>query len=92
MKTTIGDKVILSLSAEQIEYELANLEDLEAILLMKLKDPQDRKELRDTFDVAKTAMQMVWLNMNGEQFTAEDLATLKKAVMDEKTKKWSVPR
>lgn len=68
MRKNVGDKVVLSLSAEQIEQELANIQDLEAILLMKLKDPQDRKELRDTFDVAITAMQMVWLNMNGEVY------------------------
>ena len=52
----VGDKVILTLSSDEIERELANLEDLEVILLSKLTDAQDRNELRQTFDVAKTAM------------------------------------
>ena len=45
-RENIGDKVILSLSSDEIEQELANIEDLEVILLSKLTDEQDRNELR----------------------------------------------
>lgn len=76
-KEIVGDKVILSLDAETIEQELANLEMLENILVRKLKSEQDRKELRATFECAKTAMQMLWCGMQGEELTQEDIATIK---------------
>lgn len=87
MRENIGDRVVLSLSSEEIEYELANLEDLEVVLLSKLTDGQDRKELRQTFDVAKTAMQMIWCAMNtdGEELTEADMKLLQKTV----NKRWA---
>ena len=47
--------VTLSLSSDEIEEELANMEDLEAILLTKLLRKADRDELKKTFRVAMTA-------------------------------------
>ena len=80
-RETIGDKVILSLSSDEIEQELANIEDLEVILLSKLTDEQDRNGLKQTFDVAKTAMQMVWLATDPETDEVEkaDMERLRKA-------------
>lgn len=72
MKKEIGDLVVLKLSQDEIEYELANMEDLRNILLMKMQSEQDRKELKRTFDVAITAMQMVWLNFGGEEITTNE--------------------
>lgn len=72
MKKEIGDLVVLKLSQDEIEYELANMEDLRNILLMKMQSEQDRKELKRTFDVAITAMQMVWLNIEGEEITTNE--------------------
>ncbi len=57
--------VMLSLSSDEIEEELANMEDLEAILLTKLLRKADRDELKKTFRVAMTAMKMVWVTMQG---------------------------
>lgn len=71
MKKEIGDLVILKLSQDEIEYELANMEDLRDILMTKMMSPQDKKELKRTFDVAITAMQMIWLNMEGEEIKNE---------------------
>lgn len=87
MKKQIKDKVILSLSAVTIENEIANLLDLESILLSKLKDPQDRKELRATFEAATTAMAMLWLDMNDCDDTAEGIKDLEKVVLDIQTMK-----
>ncbi len=87
MKKQIKDKVILSLNAETIEKEIANLLDLESILLSKLKDPQDRKELRATFEAATTAMAMIWLDMNDCDETTEGIKNLEKIVLDIQTRK-----
>ena len=88
----VGDKVILALSSDEIERELANLEDLEVILLSKLTDAQDRKELRQTFDVAKTAMQMIWIAIHPDvkDVTKADMEMLRKAVNAEWAKKRGV--
>lgn len=61
--------VTLSLSSDEIEEELANMEDLEAILLTKLLRKADRDELKKTFRVAMTAMKMVWVTMQGDYET-----------------------
>ena len=66
MKKEIGDIVLLKLSQEEIEEELANMNSLMAVLMLKMDNPQDKKELKKTFDVAITAMEMVWLNMQEE--------------------------
>ena len=66
MRKNIGDHVVLSLSQEECEKGIADFEDLRDILLTKLQDAEDRKELREDFDIAITAMQMVWLTLNGE--------------------------
>ena len=71
MKKEIGDLVILKLSQDEIEYELANMEDLRDILMAKRMSPQDKKELKRMFDVAITAMQMIWLNIEGEEIKSE---------------------
>lgn len=61
--------VTLSLSSDEIEEELANMEDLEEILLTKLLRKADRDELKKTFRVAMTAMKMVWVTMQGDYET-----------------------
>lgn len=61
--------VTLSLSSDEIEEELANMEDLEEILLTKLLRKSDRDELKKTFRVAMTAMKMVWVTMQGDYET-----------------------
>ena len=61
--------VTLSLSSDEIEEELANMEDLEEILLTKLLHKADRDELKKTFRVAMTAMKMVWVTMQGDYET-----------------------
>lgn len=77
MKQEIGDKVILSLSQEEIEAELANIKDLREILLMKMDNTQDKKELSQTFDVAITAMEMIWLNMEVNKDDSDELRNLR---------------
>ena len=61
--------VTLSLSSDEIEEELANMKDLEEILLTKLLRKADRDELKKTFRVAMTAMKMVWVTMQGDYET-----------------------
>lgn len=67
MKYEVGDIVLLSLSQEELEAEMANIKDLRTILFMKMDNANDKKALNKTFDVAMTAMEMVWLNMEVEQ-------------------------
>lgn len=77
MRNDIGDKVILSLSQAELEEEIANMEMLrDALAASIMANPKidrktkdtDVKELRQTFEVAITAMQMVWLNFEGEEY------------------------
>ena len=72
MKKTIGDKVVLALSQEDLEKGIADMEALRDVILMKLKDADDRKELREDFDIAITAMQMLWLKFEGEEVTFDE--------------------
>lgn len=66
MEERKDELVTLSLSSDEIEEELANMEDLEEILLTKLLRKADRDELKKTFRVAMTAMKMVWVTMQGD--------------------------
>ena len=71
----VDGNVVLSLSAEDLERELANMEQLLKVLkhnIMSCK-PVSRKqreidcaELEETFDVAMTAMKQVWLWIEGK--------------------------
>ncbi len=61
--------VMLALSQEDLERSIHNMEALRDLLLEKfLEDDNDRKELRDDFKVAITAMMMLWVMMEeGEE-------------------------
>ena len=72
MKIEKDDKVMLSLTAEEIEEELANVEDLRDMLLDFMRSGQDKKELAKTFETAITAMQMVWIMINGGDLQISD--------------------
>lgn len=69
----IGDQVILHVTQEELEEELANMEQLLKVLLRNIEKrfmsseqkKTDIEELRNTFDVAMTAMKMVWLQLEG---------------------------
>lgn len=64
MKQVDGDKVILSLSEDDLVRGIAEMEDLrDALLMLKTLTEQDRVDMKKTFETAITAMQMVWLNM-----------------------------
>ena len=68
MKIEIGDTVILKLSQDELERSIAEMEDLrDALLMLKTLTEQDKADMRKTFDVAITSMQMLWLNIEGEE-------------------------
>ena len=71
-----GDRVILTLGEEELEKCIADMEDISAKCLKDLKtEPRYteaervivRGEIIQLYDVALTAMRMVWLQMQGEQ-------------------------
>ena len=64
------DQVLLDVSKEDLERELANMEQLLEVLKININsNPKysrrqkeiDCRELEETFDVAMTAMKMVWI-------------------------------
>lgn len=71
----LGDgRVVLNLSADDIERELANMEQLLNVLKLGIQGnrrdsraqrERDCRELEETFDVAMTAMKQVWLWIEG---------------------------
>ena len=69
----VGDLVVLHVTQEELEKELANMEQLLKVLLRNIEKrlmsseqkKTDIEELRNTFDVAMTAMKMVWLQLDG---------------------------
>ena len=71
----VDGNVVLSLSAEDLERELANMEQLLLVLKHNIMNarqisPRQREidcaELEETFDVAMTAMKQVWLWIEGK--------------------------
>ena len=76
----VGDQVILKLSQDELAEELANMEMLCETLQVNIQsNPKctqkqkdlDCEELRNTFDVAMTAMRMVYLSIEGDKVVVE---------------------
>lgn len=76
----VGDQVILKLSQDELAEELANMEMLLDVLQQNIRsNPKytqkqkdlDCEELQNTFDVAMTAMRMVYLSIEGEEVRVE---------------------
>ena len=76
----VGDQVILKLSQDELAEELANMEMLCEVCQVNIQaNPKytqkqkdlDCEELRNTFDVAMTAMKMVYLSIEGEKVVVE---------------------
>lgn len=59
-----GDNVILALGQDELVAEIGNMELLlEHLLRLNPQMPEEGKEeLKHTFEVATTAMKMIWLN------------------------------
>lgn len=67
MKPVDEDNVILSLSEDDLVRGIAEMEDLrDALLMLKTLTEQDRTEMKRTFEIAITAMQMVWAITQGD--------------------------
>ena len=75
----VGDLVVLHVTQEELEEELANMEQLLKVLVWTIEKrimsseqkKTDIEELRNTFDVAMTAMKMVWLQLDGADVKIE---------------------
>lgn len=75
------DTVILSVSQEELEEEIANMELIEEQLVRNIQQnprfdkhtkKRDIRELKHTFEVATTAMKMIWLNFKSEDVKIEN--------------------
>lgn len=73
MIQSVADNVVLMLQQDDLEREIANMELLlEHLLKLNPQMPENNvEELKRTFEVATTAMKMIWLANDGAEIWVE---------------------